>query len=82
MEFLAAGRPVVSVRIPQVELAAGELVRIADSPDEFCRAIQSELERDCDELRSRRQALAARNDWDAKAAEIEMRIDELLGDGR
>ena len=65
MEYLAAGKPVVSVAIPQVEAQAGELVRIAKTPEDFAQAIREELERDEPELRSRRMELARRHSWSA-----------------
>ncbi len=65
MEYLAAGRPVVSVPIPQVQALAGTLVSFASEPREFLAAIRRELASDGPERARQRQALAQSHDWTA-----------------
>jgi len=63
-EYLASGRPIVSVPIPQVMFEAADLVSIASDPDEFLAAIRRELATDDASRQAARVALAARHDWD------------------
>ena len=66
MEYLASGRPVVSVPIPQVQALAGALVSFAATPEEFLAAIRRELGTDTPERVGSRQALARSHDWSAQ----------------
>lgn len=61
-ELLAAGRPVVSVPIPEVA-ALAPLVRLASTADEFERAISEALESDGAETR---QAFAKEQTWEKR----------------
>ncbi len=67
-EYLAAGRPVVSTSIRDVVRPYGEagVVSIADSPGEWLKAIEFELQRADDELwRSRVDVMLSKTSWDA-----------------
>ena len=66
LEYLAAGKPVVSTSIRDVVHPYGEqgLVRIADSPDEFVAAAEAALEERPEELLPRVDSLLAQMSWD------------------
>lgn len=65
-EYLAAGRPVVSTPIVDVVRPYGdlELVRIAETPAEFCWAVEQALREDPAERQRRADALLAGMSWD------------------
>ncbi len=65
-EYLAAGLPVVSTRIPEVEVVPG--VRIADSKEAFAKLIEEELEKPGP--RAERSALMRNESWEAKVDEV------------
>lgn len=68
LEYLAAGRPVVSTRLPAVEVFPGDLVDIADDPAAFAAQAVDAVRRDSPAARQRRQRFAARHDWSVRAA--------------
>jgi glycosyltransferase involved in cell wall biosynthesis len=67
LEYLAAGRPVVSTPVPDVVDVFGDVVRIADSPQAFVAAV-AEAERDRKGARETGRARAADSSWDAIVA--------------
>ena len=69
-EILAAGRPLVSVPLPEVR-ALQPHVRLASTADEFEREIAVALATDSPEEVARRRAFAAQHTW-------EERVDRLL----
>lgn len=65
-EYLAAGVPVVSTSLPEVESMRD--VRLADTADQFVRACEAAMaERDDRELVARRIESAACNSWERRA---------------
>jgi UDP-galactopyranose mutase len=81
LEFLAAGKPIVSTPIRDVVRPYGDagLVRIASTPDEFVRAIEATLAEDPEPVRARGDAFVAQTSWDRTQG----RMAELLaGVGR
>jgi len=76
-EYLAAGKPVVSVDLPEVR-SLKAVVRIAQGYDDFVAEIQEALADDSAELRRERIAAARGYDWRALmerlCAEIEWRL--------
>jgi glycosyltransferase involved in cell wall biosynthesis len=74
-EHCAAGKPTVSVRLPELE-GYRDICYLAGSREEFVRAVDAALqeaqepERAAD-LAHRRRALAEENSWDARGKEIE-----------
>ena len=67
LEYLAAGLPVVSTRVPDVVADWSNVVRLADTGEEFAQACRDVL---CDSLRERdaRVApLAQKHEWDTIA---------------
>ncbi|MDW8130299.1 MAG: glycosyltransferase [Bryobacterales bacterium] len=67
-EYLATGKPVVSVWTPEVERFA-HYVRIARDREEFLRQIEAALREDTPELARARQAVVAGMTWEARVAE-------------
>jgi glycosyltransferase involved in cell wall biosynthesis len=82
-EFLAAGRPVVSTSIRDVVRPYGErgLVRIADAPAEFVRAVEESLEQDRTRWLPAVDALLAGTSWDATFARMRELVDEVARTG-
>ncbi len=81
-EYLATGRPVVSVPLPALK-GSEHLVMIARGVDEWEQAIARQLEpaaRDADRERARR-AEARSHDWSAIADRIATVIRERIADG-
>lgn len=71
LEYLAAGRPVVSTPLPAVRSLATELVTLADAPGGFAAAVlrEASLRRD-PAVVSERRAFAARHSWSARAEQL------------
>lgn len=69
-EYLALGKPVVSVPILEVEKAFPGMARIATTAEEFCRGIEEELRTDSVEKQSMRKALVRERTWSRTAAEV------------
>jgi glycosyltransferase involved in cell wall biosynthesis len=76
-EYLAAGLPVVSTDIPEAAAMRDRGVFLADSTDAFVARVKDALARPVDERRARSDAMAAES-WDAKVADIENLLLELL----
>ena len=67
-EYLAAGLPVVSTRLPALEGVAE--ITFASTAAEMAAAIAAELEGDSDVDRDRRSAVAAGHSWESRIDEI------------
>jgi glycosyltransferase involved in cell wall biosynthesis len=68
-EYFAAGLPVVSTRLPEVELYR-ELVYLADGADEFASMSARAVAEDDPGLRERRIVAAARETWPVRAEQL------------
>jgi len=77
-EYLAMGKPVVSVPIPEVIQTLGDVVSIASTPAEFLEKIEWELQNDCFEKRKKRIEKVRHETWDKKTEEISNLILEYL----
>jgi len=80
VEYLAAGRPVVSTPI-RIAREMSDVVGTATGPQEFAEAIEYEAARDSGALRRARSARTARYTWDARIDEMERALQEALDDG-
>jgi teichuronic acid biosynthesis glycosyltransferase TuaH len=71
LEYLAAGRPVVSTPLPANDWLATDLVEVAQGPAAFADRVVSLLgtERSDDDV-ARRRAFARLHSWDARAAAL------------
>ena len=76
-EYMAAGKPIVSVPIDEIVRNYSDVVSIAEDKAEFCRAIKWELKNDSLARRERRIAVARRNSWGSK---IEV-LSDLINQG-
>ena len=82
LEYMAAGKPVVSTAIKDVETLYGDVVRIAASPDEFVAACADALAETPAERRESMLAMMAsvsRSSWDHTADTVHAAIEALLG---
>lgn len=68
-EYLAMGKPVVSVDIPALD-GFRQVVRIGDSVETYSEQIQTALTENSPGLISERRQLAAANTWDQRAEQI------------
>jgi glycosyltransferase involved in cell wall biosynthesis len=68
-EYLAAGKPVVAVPMPEA-MQFGNLVQTAEDGPGFVRVIEEALAGDSPELASLRQKAVEGNTWDATVANI------------
>jgi glycosyltransferase involved in cell wall biosynthesis len=76
-EYLATGKPVVSVRNPEIE-KFGDLVRIADGPDAFLAALDAAVaDRDPHAAAARRAAVADQT-WDRRVEDVLARVARSL----
>ncbi len=77
-EYLAMGKPVVSVALPYVEREV-QHVRIARNEDEFVAAVRAALERPpTAEQRAAWRAVAERQSWAGQVDAIEQALEPLL----
>jgi glycosyltransferase involved in cell wall biosynthesis len=79
-EYFAAGLPVVSAPLPEVE-CFGDLVYIARTPEEFANAIRQALVEHDSSRRARRREIAERESWAARVTVLEKYFLEL-SDGK
>jgi len=83
LEYMAAGKPVVSTPIRDVQLMFGDLVAIADDAPSFATACREALAETDAERAQRQAAMATRVDahaWDSTAASIAAAIRDVLAD--
>ncbi|GEM_PF-339379 len=73
LEYLSAGRPVVSVNIPETAKYT-DVIAVASDHDGFLRKIEDYLQNDPPEWQKARVELAAINSWDKRFDEIQNTI--------
>ena len=81
LEYMAAGKPVVSTPIHDVQAMFGDLVAIAATPESFISACRAALSEHDAETAAREQAMQARvasYSWDSAADTIVAAIDRVL----
>jgi len=76
-EYLATGKPVVSVRNPEIEKFA-EWVRIADGRDAFLAALDDVLRGDPPGAAASRIAAVADQTWDARVDAVVATVSDAL----
>jgi UDP-galactopyranose mutase len=82
LEYMAAERPIVSTAITDVVEPYGDVVRLADTPDEFVRACEAALEATPEDRAARTERMRAvltRTSWDATVASMERLVTRALG---
>ena len=82
-EYLATGKPVVSVITPETAVFS-EVVYLAGNPPDYLAAIERALQEDSPELKAKRMAAVTGVSWDARFQETIAVVDEMLrgGDSR
>src|SRR5207245_11074015 len=75
-EYLSLGIPVVSTRLPEIELFE-ELLYLSECPDEFVRQLEFAVAQDDPALRARRRAIAECNSWRAPCEPLNQGIESL-----
>ncbi len=78
LEYMAAHKPVVSNPIQDVIELYGEVVWVANHPDEFVLHVETALQADPEARRAKEDELISRNTWDSIAARMESLIQEEL----
>src|ERR1700683_3920050 len=76
-EYLATGKPVVSVVAPATA-AFAELVYLADNPEAYLAAIERALREEAPELQRQRMAAVTDLSWDARFEETIAEVDRML----
>lgn len=79
LEYMAAGKPVVSTALDEVRLNFGSVAHIGKSHDEFIRLCVKEATSPSRLRVSRGLKLAADNTWEANIARMEQHIADVLG---
>jgi len=78
LEYMAAGRPVVSTALDEVKMNFGSVARVAKSHDEFITLCAREAESPSRTRIARGRKLAAENTWEAIIARMEQHITDVL----
>jgi len=76
-EYLASGKPIVSVNMPGVS-AFSDIVEIADNKEEFIQGIERALNEDDQEKLNRRLERASENSWESRVDFMMSRIIEIM----
>lgn len=63
-EYMASGKPIVSVPIDEIVENYSEVVSVAGTEEEYCKAITWELNNDTNERAHRRIEIAREHSWD------------------
>jgi glycosyltransferase involved in cell wall biosynthesis len=71
LEYMAAGRPVVSTALDEVVMNFGQVARVARSPQEFITLCRREVDQPSQRRIQRGLRLAAENTWEANVARME-----------
>ncbi|MDQ1711072.1 MAG: UDP-galactopyranose mutase [Frankiaceae bacterium] len=79
LEYLAAGLPVVSTRVPDVVSDFGAFVRLADDGAAFAAACREVRGHDVADRDARLASVLTRYRWDWIAGEMERLMDEVAG---
>jgi glycosyltransferase involved in cell wall biosynthesis len=76
-EYLATGKPVVSVPTPEVD-RFGPLLHVCEGVTNFIEAIDASLREDGDDLRSRRMASVSEMSWEQRVEESLLIVHQAL----
>lgn len=76
-EYMASGRPIVSVAIQEAE-QYNECISIAADQEDFCRLLRWELTHDTQERRQKRVDIARQHDWGQKVSALSDIIETTL----
>ena len=76
-EYLSAGKPVVSTRLPEVE-AMGSVVRIGSTPDEFAEQVVAALSDGASGAIDSRRSFARENTWASRGEHLAAEMEKLF----
>jgi glycosyltransferase involved in cell wall biosynthesis len=79
LEYMAAGRPVVSTALDEVRMNFGDVARVATSREEFVRFCVEEAREPSRRRIARGLKLAAENTWEANIARMKRHMAEAFG---
>jgi glycosyltransferase involved in cell wall biosynthesis len=79
LEYMAAGRPVVSTALDEVRMNFGEVARIAESADAFIALCREEVASPSRRRIERGLRLALENTWEANIARMEKHMSAAFG---
>ena len=79
-EYMAAGKPIVSVQIDEVVNNYSDVITVAYSKEEFKEAIVSELNNDTPERSLKRIDIASKHSWDSHIEKLSQIFTETLAD--
>jgi glycosyltransferase involved in cell wall biosynthesis len=75
-EYISSGKPVVSVRLPEMERHA-DICYLYNNDEEFEKGILSALAEKDEGLRTRRMEVARTSSWDQRFQDIKGRLEEM-----
>lgn len=78
MEYMASGKPIVSIPIDQLTNKYSDLISIAADKYRFCNAILYELKNDTPQRSARRIEIARSNSWDNKIQKLSQILTDAL----
>jgi glycosyltransferase involved in cell wall biosynthesis len=78
LEYMAAGRPIVSSAVPDVVSNFGSVVKIASSHEEFIRLCREAVAAPDIETIERGLLMARENQWEVIVERLEQHIDEVI----
>ncbi|MDI6449692.1 glycosyltransferase [Anaerobaca lacustris] len=81
LEYMASGRPIVSVQIAEA-MRYSDVISIADDKETFCKAIEWELKNDTAERREKRIEIASQHSWAKHVDHVSSLIQETIHDER
>jgi len=74
LEYLAAGRPVVSTPLPDVKRFYSEIVSVADTRQSFMRCIEEILTSETEQAVQKRISFAKAKTWEKMAERMHEKI--------
>jgi len=78
LEYMAAGKPIISTKITDVVRDYSNSVTLIENDDEFCNAIRTLLEeKDHLKMKLEYEKILEKTSWDATAAQMELIIKKL-----
>jgi len=77
-EYLALGKPIVTSKIPELELYNGKFVKFAYSVDEWIKALEDSIKENTDDLIRERIKFAKNNSWETRGSIFKKAISDLF----
>ncbi len=75
-EYISSGKPVVSVKLPEMEQYA-DICYLYETDEEFEKGILSALEEKGDDIRDKRIDVARKSSWDQRFQDIRSHLEEM-----